>query len=299
VTPILLIAVGLALFAVGSLVLRSLGARYRVGRLLAATPVVSVAEALVMADGPARYVAIEGRIDADDEFEDEAHRPLVLRRARLQRRRGRRWETADEHVQAVAFGIREGLDSIAIDHAALDDGLVVVPRTSVGTAADVPDRVREGTPLDTPVRLLVDLVSSVEHAIVLGVPRQSPAGASPEISAGLGRPLILSTLDRPEAMRILAIGGERRPLIAAVAFASGAIVLTVGIAWAIVGAATGTASAASPAPTAALGGDPRSSGSGPGLVGDPLFAIGAVVALGVIATVLTLVYVRLTAERRR
>ncbi len=36
--------------------------------------------------------------------------------------------------------------------------------------------------------------------------------------------------------------------------------------------------AASPSPTAATGGDPRSSGQGPGLVGDPLLAIGIVVA---------------------
>jgi hypothetical protein len=44
----------------------------------------------------------------------------------------------------------------------------------------------------------------------------------------------------------------------------------------------------------AVGGDPRSSGEGPGLVGDPLFAIGAVVAIGLVSIVLTIAYVRLT-----
>jgi hypothetical protein len=50
--------------------------------------------------------------------------------------------------------------------------------------------------------------------------------------------------------------------------------------------------AASPTPAAA--GDPRSSGEGPGLVGDPLMAILVVAAIGVLALVATLVYVRVT-----
>jgi hypothetical protein len=54
--------------------------------------------------------------------------------------------------------------------------------------------------------------------------------------------------------------------------------------------------AASPTPAPAAG-DPRSSGQGPGLVGDPLFALLAVVTIGVLAVVATLVYVRLTANR--
>ena len=55
--------------------------------------------------------------------------------------------------------------------------------------------------------------------------------------------------------------------------------------------------AASPTPTAAIGGDPRSSGQGPGLVGDPAFALLAVLAIGVGAIIVTLAYVRLTAPR--
>ena len=64
-------------------------------------------------------------------------------------------------------------------------------------------------------------------------------------------------------------------------------------AWLGIAAAT---LAASPSPPAA-GGDPRSSGQGPGLVGDPLFAVLAVVVIGVLAVIATLVYVRLTADR--
>jgi hypothetical protein len=57
--------------------------------------------------------------------------------------------------------------------------------------------------------------------------------------------------------------------------------------------------AASPSPTAAPGGDPRSSGQGPGLVGEPLVALLGVLGIGLGALVLTLVYVRLTARPPR
>jgi len=55
--------------------------------------------------------------------------------------------------------------------------------------------------------------------------------------------------------------------------------------------------AASPSPSAGPGGDPRSSGQGPGLVGDPLAALVAVLAIGLGALILTLVYLRMTARR--
>ncbi len=58
-----------------------------------------------------------------------------------------------------------------------------------------------------------------------------------------------------------------------------------------------TVLAASPSPTAATAGDPRSSGQGPGLVGDPALALLAVVAIGVAAVLVTLAYVRLTSPR--
>ena len=70
-------------------------------------------------------------------------------------------------------------------------------------------------------------------------------------------------------------------------------VSTAAIAWLVCAAA---ALAASPSPDP-IGGDPRSPGQGPGLVGDPLFALLAVVAIGVGSVIATLVYVRLTARR--
>ena len=55
--------------------------------------------------------------------------------------------------------------------------------------------------------------------------------------------------------------------------------------------------AASPTPSGMPGGDPRSSGQGPGLVGDPVLAVLAVFAIGLGALLLTLAYVRVTSRR--
>jgi hypothetical protein len=56
--------------------------------------------------------------------------------------------------------------------------------------------------------------------------------------------------------------------------------------------------AASPSPDAASGGDARSSGQGPGLVGDAGTAIVGTLAIGFGAVVITTLYVRLTPQRR-
>jgi len=54
------------------------------------------------------------------------------------------------------------------------------------------------------------------------------------------------------------------------------------------------ASAASPVPTPDAGGDTRSAGEGPGLVGAPVLAVGGVLALGILAAGITLVYIKAT-----
>lgn len=190
---------------------------------------------MAKAGGPERYVRVAGRIDAETEFEDDAHSPLVFRRTRLELHDGTAWQSFDDRRETVPFEIREGLDGIAIHHLDLDAGLVVLPRESVGTAADVPDRVPVGTDPTAAVRLLVQQVSSVEHAIVLGVPTLDASG-TPQFAAGLGRPLILTTLERDEAMRVLAGDHARRPLAAALALAAGLVFVTIGLGWAVLDA---------------------------------------------------------------
>jgi hypothetical protein len=237
VSPLVPLVAGLIALVAGVLVLRTYGPRYRVGRLLATTPDVTVAQARGMASGPPHYVRVRGRIDAEDEFEDEHHRPLVFRRTRFQLQRNRRWETFEDDRKRVPFEIREGLDSIAIDDGALDVGLVVIPRESVGTATDLSERVPPGTASTTPARLWIEQVSSVEHAVATGVPVIDEQGL-PRLTAGLGRPLVMTTLEPSEAMRILTEGGRARPLVAVLCLAAGFLLITIAIVLAVVGAAS-------------------------------------------------------------
>lgn len=233
--PVLAILIGLGALLFGAFMLRTFGPGYRVGRLLSATPSVSIGEAIVIAQAgrPERYVRVTGRIDAETEFEDDAHRPLVFRRTRIDVRERKAWTSIDDRREAVPFEIREGLEGIAIHHPDLDAGLVVLPRESIGTAADVPDRVPAGTDPTATVRLLIQQVSSVEHAVVVGVPSLDVNGV-PRLAAGMDRPLILTTLEADEAMRILAGDHPRRPLAVAISLVVGLVFVTIGLVWAVV-----------------------------------------------------------------
>jgi hypothetical protein len=53
------------------------------------------------------------------------------------------------------------------------------------------------------------------------------------MTAGTGRPLVVSTLERDEAMRVLAEGGRARPVAAAAALGGGLLVVTIGLVWAL------------------------------------------------------------------
>jgi hypothetical protein len=235
VSPLLLVAAGAVALAAAVLVLRSFGPGYRIGRLLAATRRVPIDEARSIAEsGTKRYVRVDGRIDAADEFQDADHRPLVLRRTRIEAEEGRRWTTVEDSREQVPFEVREGVSGIEVDAAALDAGLVVVPRFSAGVAADLGDRAPAGLGPETPVRARIEQVSSVEHAIVLGVPVTTDGRIRME--AGLGRPLVLTTLEPPEAMRILGGGATGRARAAASLLAAGVMLVAAGIGWAIVGA---------------------------------------------------------------
>lgn len=312
--PLLFVAAGLVALIVAALTLRSFGPRYRVGRLLSATRAVSIAEARRIAEAaePA-YVKVSGRIDAEDPFEDADHRPLVLRRTRFLARDGLDWTPFEESREQVEFELHEGLDAIGVDGPALGEGLVVVARESEGVAGDVADRAPSDMPPATPVRAIIEQVSAVDHAIVVGVPAIGTGGA-PIMTAGHGRPLVLTTLQTDEAMRILA-GGSSRPRFAAACLIAGAALIVGGLAWAGLSALSSGLGAVGPllailsgfivpvalaaTPTPAAGGDPRSSGEGPGLVGEPGLAILAVAAIAIVSVVVTTLWVRLTHDPSR
>lgn len=205
--PLLLVLAGVGALVAGWWLMHSLGPRARIGRILAATHVVEVGRAIQLAEaGEPRYVGVGGRIDAEEPWDDESGRPLVFRRSSLARREGTEWVPFEQDRRVVPFEVSGALDRIGVDGDAIDDGLIVVARESEGTAADIPDRVPAGTPPGTPVRFRVEFLSAVDHALVLGVPVKTPGGAM--MRPGLGRPLIVTTLEPDEAMRLLAEGRQ-------------------------------------------------------------------------------------------
>jgi hypothetical protein len=318
VAPLLLAAAGVVALGIAIAILRSFGPGYRVGRLLAVVPQVSIADAVRLAhSGERRYVRVDGRIDSEAEFEDENHRPLVVRRTRIEWqpeaggaegrgpiawRGGAGWRGIGEpQLELAAFVVREGLDEIDVDAAGLGDGLVVVPRVSTGSVADLGERAPAGAPPTAAARMVVQQVSSVEHATVLGVPVVAVDGRA-VIGPGLGRPLILTTLERDEAMRVLTGGAAGRSRLAIASLVAGIALVAAAVLWwladALIGGAVATVLAASPDPTMRPGTDIRG-GSEPGFVGEPLLAILGVVGVGLASLGATLAWVRLTGGRRR
>ncbi len=72
--------------------------------------------------------------------------------------------------------------------------------------------------------------------------------------------------------------------------------LAASLALAVLVATAAVAHAADPSPSPA-GGDVRTTPAAPGLAGDPLFALLGVAVVGLLAVVVTLAAVRLTADR--
>jgi hypothetical protein len=216
---------------VGILLLRSGGPRVRVGRLLAATPELSLEQVVAAARaGEERNVRTHGRIASDEEFPDENDRPLVFRRQRIERAvEGRRWTPIEDERLAVPFGVEDRQAYVAVDVDALGDGLVVIPREAMGTAAELPAELAGRLPTLAPddrVRLRVEQVSAVEHATAVGVPRMGLDGVV-ILGPGLGRPLILTPLPQDAAMRVLASPHRRRVVTAAVTLTVGLGLMTI------------------------------------------------------------------------
>ena len=227
-----LLFVGSATLVVGFILVRSIGRSVRVGRLLAAARPIPIAEARALAlTGTQAYVRVEGRLTSDEEFPDDHDRPLVFRRTRIETQSAGRWTSLMDEREAVPFALETRSESIAIDESALLEGLVVIPRESVGTVADLPadlkaDLAATASP-DTPARLTIDQLSAVEHATACGVPVMRDGQVT--LTAGLGRPLIVTSLDQDSAMRVLAGDRRNRLVFGTLAVIVGVVLLMAGL----------------------------------------------------------------------
>lgn len=223
--------------ATAALLLRTLGPRFRVARLLSAAVEVPIEEAVELARGGApRYMRVRGRVSSEAEFPDENDRPLVFRRRRLEARTARgTWRSLEDERLAVPFGVEQRGAFLAVDVEALGDGLVVLPRESEGRASELPEDLRGRLDPESVVRLRIEQVSAVELATIAGV--AALVEGVPTMTAGLGRPLVLTTLELAAAMRVAAGTGRARVLAVVLLLVAGTALLAIALALWLVGLA--------------------------------------------------------------
>ena len=275
---------------------------------------VTPREALLVGDG--HYLAVSGNIDATEAFEDESHRPLVYRRERVLIADGATWREIERVVRSVPFVISDGDHALAIDAAHLGDGLVVIERQWDGSVAELaaahrdyqdPESATLVTQLATAApatgaRVILEQISTLDRGTAAGLLRDGALTAG-----GAGQPLVLTTLDRREALRILG-SGQRASLAAGLLtlllLIAGLLLFIIGSA-ALLSEATSGAGAAlspSPAPSPTVGsgesGDARNGGvgTGPGGLAGLIGALAAPFAVGALIAAVVSVVVR---ARRR
>lgn len=309
----LIALIGVALLVIGLLLSRRTDARTRAGQLLAGLSPISPTEALKLAalrGDSAPYLAIKGSIDAPEIFEDEHHRPLVFRRERVSIADEGGWRVIDTAERSLPFVVSDPSNSISIATADLADGLVVVERRWEGSVAELHAAGREYQRPETAALVAALATSDPTRGARVGLEqisnldRATAAGqlVDGELRAGAGRPLVVTTLERADALRLL--GGEARgrlvsSTLALALLAIGLLLLLGGIVMALAEPALG-ADAASPSPTPTPtpeSGDARNGGVGVGPGG--LLGLVVMFALPLLFAAIVVLITRLVTRQRR
>ena len=305
------VIVGAALILLGLLLSRRTDARTRAGQLLAGLSPISPTEALRLAalrGDAAPYLAIKGSIDAPEIFEDENHRPLVYRREQVSIADEGGWRVIDTAERSLPFVVSDPSSSISIATADLADGLVVVERRWEGSVAELHAAGREYQSPETAALVATIAASDPTRGARVGLEqisnldRATAAGqlVDGELRAGAGRPLVVTTLERAEALRLLGSEGRGRLASSTAAlalFALGLLLLLGGIALTLATPALG-ADAASPSPTPTPeSGDARNGGVGVGPGG--LLGLVMMFALPLLFAAVVVLVTRLATRQRR
>ena len=307
------VVVGAAAVVIGLLLSRRTDARTRAGQLLAGLSPISPTEALNLAalrGDAAPYLAIKGSIDAPEIFEDEHHRPLVFRRERVSIADEGHWRVIDTSQRSLPFVVSDPSNSISIAIADLAEGLVVVERRWEGSVADLHAAGREYQRPETAALVAALAASDPTRGARVGLEqisnldRATAAGQllNGELRAGAGRPLVVTTLDRADALRLLGSEGRGRlasSTLALALLALGVLLLLGGIALTLAAPALG-ADAVSPSPTPTPNpesGDARNGGVGVGPGG--LLGLVVMFALPLLFAVFVVLLTRLAIRSRR
>jgi hypothetical protein len=214
----------------------------------------------------------------------------------------------DDAVRSLPFVISDASSAINVATADLGEGLVVVERRWEGSVAELHAAGREYQSPETAGLVAAIAASDPTRGARVGLEqisnldRATAAGqlVNGELRAGAGRPLVVTTLERAEALRLL--GGEGRGRLASstaalALLALGLLMLLGGIALTLATPALG-ADAASPSPTPTPeSGDARNGGVSVGPGG--LLGLVVMFALPLLFAAVVVLVTRLATRQRR
>jgi hypothetical protein len=218
----------------------------------------------------------------------------------------------DVAVRSLPFVISDASSAISVAAADLAEGLVVVERRWEGSVAELHATGREYQSPETVALVAAIAASDPKRGARVGLEqisnldRATAAGqlVDGELRAGVGRPLVVTTLERAEALRLL--GGEGRGRLASstaalALLALGLLLLFGGIALTLASPAL-VADAASPSPVPAPtptpeSGDARNGGVGVGPGG--LLGLALMFTLPLLFAAVVVLITRLATRQRR
>lgn len=229
-TPIALagLALSAALIVSGYLLARRSGAELALGRRLAGAREHRVGDLRDLDPLPERAVRVAGRIRCPDPIVTARDDRLVaLHRDVEVRLADGSWRTIERLRMSRGFELWDHDGSLSLDPADAAEPLVTLPHVWRGSVAELTDeghlaaiaRLRAEGRDPVAARSVTRMVSVVERLLVLALVR--PAATGSVVLAPPAGGFVISTLDLPDAMRLL--GGPRRSWLVA-----GSILVAVG-----------------------------------------------------------------------
>ncbi len=233
---------GAVLVVLGLVALRGSGARFSLGRRLAGARSLTVGEVVDVDELPTRPVRVVGRVRCAEPILTPGNDRLVALHRDVDVRLPRgSWRTIERLRETRAFELWDHDGSLALDPGKAAEPLVTIPHVWGGSPdelegphrASVERLAAEGL-APTAARAATRMVSIVDRLLVLARVERGPDGAI-RLAPPRGG-YVIATLELDEALRLL--GGRRRGLlaVAAVAVVGGALLVTMGIVFAIAAA---------------------------------------------------------------
>jgi hypothetical protein len=212
-----ILAAGLLLVAACAALIRLGGAQAALARRLAGPAEVKVGRLLDAGELPARPVRVVGRIRCRDPLNAGDGERLVAYHRDVEVRVGGRWRSVERMRETRSFDLWDHDGSVSIDPARAADPLITIPKVWRGSPDELEEphasavaRLAERHGPATAARAVTRTINVTDRLLVVAQPVRDAAGR-----ISLDPPeggYLVSTLDLPDAMRVL--GGRHNRLSA-------------------------------------------------------------------------------------